>query len=235
MRRIQWMLLALILPAYADEPPPAENPPPATEPFDLGGEPSPPATAETPKPEAKVLLDRATAMLASGDFGGALDIAIPAISDYPRQAASFRAIAEIATDQIFRVQAPTWVPSSTHDNPKEFEARKSQVRLGFDMGLPSAVRVDFQRSRGSIDSMGFMLGSNISASTLGPITQFAYYIDWRINSKVQFTMPVGLFFYNNSTYPLVGVGLQYDPPGPFHVDMGIATGGVPTLSTGFLW
>lgn len=125
MRRIALLpaLALFLVGADGPEDAPAEDVPAEDVPTDDASATDAPedAAAEVAAPDAPTgadVLAEATSLLRARDWTGALDIAIPAIATYPDLAASFQAIAQLATDQIAR--GPSFQPpgsSSTTEQP----------------------------------------------------------------------------------------------------------------------
>ncbi|MEL6344805.1 MAG: hypothetical protein AAFV53_16930 [Myxococcota bacterium] len=201
----------------------------------------PPAIPVTPPSSVpdigRVLLEEATFLLKVGRFEDAIALSIPAISQHPELAPSFQAVAALATDQLNRTDS---ISAMTPQNmPSQTGSRSKEVRFGVDLGLPTGVRVDWKRSRGVADSVGFQIGGTLMYLS-EPSVQLNYYVDWRMGEKFQLVTPVGLLISYGSPYLIVGLAGQFDPPDkPFHVDVGVNVGTssvfVPTASVGFLW
>lgn len=239
MRPGWWFSVLLLLTAEA-VPETPEDPP--------SGEPVVEAVDDPPPPREVIiiddrallgqeLLDEAMALLAQGDFEAALLLSVPAISDFPELTDSFRAIASLATDQIHRKPSAAAVMVA----PPQYGRRvrsEDNTRLGFTSGLPTGFLIDWKMKGQIVDSMGLLLGGNITFGSTIAVIQVNYYIDWKLGETLHLNTPIGLVFYSASPYAMIGIGLQYDPPSPLQVNVGVgamSSAVVPNLSVGFLW
>ena len=258
---------------------PADSPPQDGAPTDETFEPAPVEAAAT-APTGDQVLAEATSKLRQRDWEGALDLAIPAIATYPDLAASFQAIAQLATDQIAR--GPQFTPPGGHGsapvsgsserplavpvdgqqptNPSDPSADpyygwrsprwrddrphpaaddpREGILFGFDAGLNNGLRVEWKVKGRTVDGVGLQAGLGTwvyGGLYLAPTTQV--YMDFQSRSDFQFETSLGILWASGSAYPLVGIGAQWDPPKPIHINAGVDVGlGVfPDVSVGFLW
>jgi hypothetical protein len=235
MRLMIWFLLAVI---GADPPPaaPSQTPPPPTEPAPPAD--AAPVAAPDARPAADVLKD-ATDALTARRWADAIQLAAPAISAYPELSASFKAILDVATDQIARVDRepdPEYLPQP----PRRPQRPPSRVAWGFEVGLPTGLRFEYQLHRKVVDSVGLRVGANLAVydetyATVDP----SVFVDWRISDTWQIETSTGLIVYYGWMYPNIGAAIQWDPKGPLQVNAGarISAYGivVPDVGVGFVW
>ena len=226
------LLLLLLLPIAGSEEP-ADDP----EALEFEARPEHTASGPDPLPDPALgeeLLSQATALLTEGAFEDAVAIAVPAISQYPALAPSFRVIADLAMDQLHRA-------TSTSANIYMQPARSTvERRIGFEMGTCNGMRLDWKMSRRTIDSMGLRLSAGPMINSWGVyfVTHATYYLDWNLGGNLQLETPVGLLLYDGWPYGVIGASLQYDPPNPIQVNLGanlFVSGFFPELSVAFLW
>jgi hypothetical protein len=217
-------LLLFALPTAATD----DNPPP----------PVPaPASAQVPVVTGEALLAEVVGHLEAGDFGAAVQLAVPAISAFPALAPSFRAAADLAMDQLHRQQpAPIII---NQGSVAGFTSEPAEWKVGFDVGTMTGLRVEWDRNGRVIDSMGFRVGGGLMVySSVIPTGHAAYYIDWRLSERLRLETPIGLLLYGGSPYPLIQLGLQVEiPERSMHVNAGIGylSGFLPDIGVGFLW
>jgi hypothetical protein len=236
MRLVVWALLALVA---ADPPPPTPPTPPTPTP---PTPPTPPAT-ETPPPPPPVnavppgseVLLRATDALAKQQWAEAIRISAPAIATYPDLAAAFRAILDVATDQLGREVGPDTVVA----RPKR---EKSKLAWGFEVGLPTGLRFEYDMNRRVVDSIGLRLGANavIYGGGFTPTVDPTLFVDWRVADRWHLETSTGMIVYYGWSYPQLGAAVQYDPKGPLQVNLGARVAVpymlfVPDVSVGFVW
>ena len=254
--RLRWLgagVVLLALPAIAADPP-APLAVPATPAPIAGAEPS--GTPAAPKPTGAEVLASCTKLLEVGLWEDALEVAIPAIVDYPDHAKAFEVVATIATDQLVRAAtAPAVTPVSAAYRPAEppvvvyrsGTARSSRrkpgesvMRWGFDLGFPSGLRAEWHLARTIVTDVGFRVGGNVmfydGAQVTSDITGF---VDWRLVESWDLETSVGTVVYFGYPYAVIGAAAQYDPKGPVQVQVGARVGPyamvVPEASVSFVW
>lgn len=210
--------------------------------------------AEDPAPsldEGAAVLERVTDLLAEGSYQAAIDLAIPAAAKYPQLEPGFRAAADLAADQIRRAEVDprqaspyaAYAPRPRRGALRRGDERKD-VLLGFQVGLPTALQLEWKLGRSVVDGIGLKVGAGVMVYGLSSAytgVDSAIYLDWNLTRRFQLhTTALGVFFdAYGSAYVSTGAGIQYDPPNPFEATVGLRLGGpthiVPQASVGFLW
>ena len=208
---------------------------------------------ESDEKKAIALLSMATQLLAQRAYEQVLQIALPAISQYPDYSASFRALADIAIEQMGRnanvverrdVTEMADVPLDRGDNlPTEdvddrprYRHRKYRHRdkrkgilVGFDIGLPTGARLEWKARGGAVDGVGIRVGGNLLAYASGgltvlPVAESLVYVDFNLSPTWQLETGMGGFLYYGTVYFQTGVAIQWDPPSPIQVNAGVRIG-----------
>ncbi|MFT7519917.1 MAG: hypothetical protein ACI9MC_002061 [Kiritimatiellia bacterium] len=212
-----------------------------------------PPPASNPE-DGRALLDQVTTLLSDGSFQKVIDLSLPAVSAHPELADSFRAAADLAADQLDRERNPVPISQfgviggSPGYRPVRLGAAKrgderEGLLLGFEIGLPTAVRVEYKIGGTAVDSVGFRVGGNLlltgSSSAYNGV-DVTIYTDANLTKRYQIELMTGLFFDPfGSPYLTAGAAVQYDPPSPLQINMGlrVATSGyiAPELTVGFVW
>lgn len=230
---MRFSLWALVVLFAADPPPPTPTSAPPTPPAPEATPPAPPP--EAPVPPGPDVLKKATDALARQEWAEAIRLSAPAIATYPDLAASFKAILDVATDQLGRSrEADTLAP------PK-IKREKSKLAWGFELGLPTGLRFEYDMNRRVVDGLGLRLGANLVYYDQGlvPTVDPTFFVDWRLADKWQLETSTGVIVYYGWVYPEIGLAVQYDPKGPLQVNVGarISAYGmiVPDAGVGFVW
>ncbi len=252
---MRWLLPLLFVQALADEPLPA--PAPA-----VPAEPPPPAPA-VDGPSADDVLTHAIGLLADGDYDQALRVSIPAMAKYPDLAVSFRAIADVAADQLERQRtgpgdAAATGPSTTAPLPRPMTGlprpygyrppprsprHVTSLGFGFEIGAPIGFRLELDldaKKPGGVDAIGVRAGGNtMFYHDVWPVSDMTAFMDFRVNETWQIEATAGGFVYFGFMYPSAGAALQYDPKGPLFVNAGARLGPygswLPDATAGFVW
>ena len=244
---MRWLLPLLFVTALADEPAPV----PA-----IPAVPVPAAAT----PSADEVLASTISMLATGAYEEALRTSIPAIAKYPAYAESFRAVADVAADQLERLRSgtpptttasPAPLPSPVSALPRPYGYRppprgprhRVSLGFGFEVGAPSGFRLELDldaRKPGGVDSIGVRAGGNLMLyHDVWPVSDMTAFMDFRVNETWQLEATAGGFVYFGFLYPSVGAALQYDAKGPMFVNAGARLGPygswLPDATAGFVW
>lgn len=198
-------------------------------------------------------LEQVTALLAEGEYEQVVALAVPAASAYPDLEQAFRAAADLAVDQMERTRDRPLTGANYEEfdpyapRPRRGAMRRGDDRsgflLGFEVGAPTAVRGEWKIGGTAVDGVGVRVGGNLmfeSASSTIPVLDSQVYADWNLTPKWQLETGLGLFF-DPYTSPYVNVGgaVQYDPPSPFQVNVGMRVSSfgyvAPDVTVGFLW
>lgn len=252
---MRWLLPLVLVPALAEEPVPPVVP---------AVPPAPPSATPTAIPvaaevTADTVLADAITLLAEGEYDQALRVSIPAIAKYPDHAASFRAVADVAADQLERLRASTGaavttstpLPRPVTGLPKPYAYRappraprhETSLGLGFEVGAPTGFRLELDldaKKPGGVDAIGIRAGGNtMFYHDVWPVSDTTAFMDFRVNDTWQVEATAGGFVYFGNIYPSVGAALQYDPAGPMFVNAGARLGPygswLPDTTAGFVW
>lgn len=211
------------------------------------------APAGSNSTDGRALLEQITDLLASGSYDRVVALALPAVSEHPDLADSFRAAADLAQDQLARERAGGLPdledPYARYGRPvrrgaaKRGDDRKGLL-LGFEVGAPTAVRGEWKIGGSAADGVGLRVGGNAMIMDSGSAytgVDSNLYVDWNLTPKWQLETSLGVFFtQSGSAYPNVGMAVQYDPPSPLQVNViGARLNAygylVPDVSVSFLW
>lgn len=207
-------------------------------------------SAPPPAQSGAALLQEVTGRLADGEYQTVLDIAIPAASAHPEYRDGFLAAADLAADQIRRSRLEPaavggfdpYAPRPRRGSLRRGDERKDFL-LGFDAGIPSSIHGEWKLGRSAVDGIGLKIGAGAmlyGGSSLLTGVDSSLYLDWNLTPKWQLqTTLLGLFVdRSGSPYLNVGGAIQYDPPSPLEITVGLRAGPynvVPTATVGFLW
>jgi hypothetical protein len=226
----------------------------AVEPFEGGGEAPPWTHSADPQPSASgyELLERATGALGRGEYERALEIAVPALSAYPDLAASFQAVIDVAHDQIAR--RPPGPPGSPELSPPPLGAEPpprfvttwvgerplGPTKIGFEVGLPTGLRVEWDTAMPLVSDLGFRVGGNVLAYGPYGVADLTGFVDLHLAEPLEIELSAGLVLvYLYLPLPQAGAAIQIDPEGPLHVNLGARValyyGTVPDVNVGFVW
>jgi hypothetical protein len=212
---------------------------------------------------------RLTALLAAGRAKEALQGAILGVALYPSHAASLQALAEMSLLAIERqrgagpapapaqapaggpapaaaptavAQAPTpTAPVTASGGTIRRPLPEAKTRVGFDLGMPMGVRAERTLGDGKMRAVGARLGAGVflydAAGWYVPDTSI--YLDIATGAEWQIEVSAGLGLYFLEAFPNVGVAAQFDPRGPFQLNLGMKVGRdgsvLPDISVGLLF
>jgi hypothetical protein len=235
-------LLALFILLLGADPPPAPVEPAPT----VSTGPAIPAEATGDQ-----VLQIAIEELTAGRYENALAVAIPALAKYPDLAPSFHAVIDVAADQLERQRqaaVSTTAPGSTaipsyHPITSRRPAPghvSGQLLWGFDLGLPTGLRVEWRFGGKVVDSMGLRVGGNLIVyDGAHAIADMSLITDFRVVEDWQLEVVTGLLTYYGWVYPQIGAAVQYDPKGPLQANLGAKVGPyasfMPDAGVAFVW
>src|SRR5262249_15866809 len=131
------------------------------------------------------LLADARELLAQGAYDQALEAALDGARLFPADAAAFRDIAAVATVGLDR-QRGTTATAATPEGQGMIYVRHatrhppSTFAVGFVVGLPIALRLEWRLNRTVVDGMGLAVGENWitdSVGLAGPQLDVSYFVD----------------------------------------------------------
>lgn len=117
---------------------------------------------------------------------------------------------------------------------------RNGLMVGFDLGAPTGLRVEWKAKGSSVDGVGVRIGENffVYQSSLFLNPELMVYADFG-PSTWQVEVATGASFYYGSPYPMVGVAAQYDPPEPLQANIGMRVGRylsiTPDIGVSFIW
>ena len=183
------------------------------------------------------VLAEAIALLEGGQFHEAVQIAVPAVSQYPDLAVSFLAVAELATDQIHRTDVVTVAAAARREHPP--------LRAGVDLGMPTGLRVEWGTRSNFLTGWGLRGGLSLTYANsawfhgIAVSVPFSIYADFRLYEPFEIETWAGFVWFSSSVYGLLGAGGQWDPEGPLQVTVGGSVGPYsafsPEATATFLW
>ena len=118
--------------------------------------------------------------------------------------------------------------------------KRGGLQVGFDLGAPSGIRVEWKTKGSGIDSFGVRVGENFFVYNGGVFLNpdVMVYADF-VPATWQVEVSTGASFYYGSPYPMVGVAAQYDPPEAFQANIGMRVGRYlsisPDIGVSFVW
>ena len=209
------------------------------------GEPPPPQDAELPSEKIALLKE----LLLDARYEEVLLEAVSLSARFPEYAETFRSIAAIAREQQLlsieesakRVQPLYRLTDKSQRWPYRTDERRG-ILVGFEVGAPSGVRIDWKFSGQIVDSIGLRVGvgahwdylSTLSDSIIADLI----IIDFNLSREWQLETTVGLNTVSSSVMPTIGLAAQWDPSNPLQVTMGASIdpyGIAPRASVGFMW
>ncbi len=213
-----------------------------------------PSEYATPAPQrigvrGDQLLEEVVDLLEGGRYAKALELSVPAVSQYPDLSVSFLAVAELAMDQMQRqawgVQASyvgtysapsaVYTPSYSDSGQVSTQAGPTpsgrKARLGVEMGSPFGLRLEWTTRRhdeletnwAALDGWGFRAGIGALLTFGGSVYGMPWthvYLDWGQGLDLQLETSAGFVWYSGYPYFSIGAGVQYDPDQPLQVTLG---------------
>jgi hypothetical protein len=166
----------------------------------------------------------------------------PAVPLVVRDGAGHAWVADVPVDGVATVAADRGSVRATPTPPGSATrpagpATDTGWRFGFELGAPTAGRVEYHLGHRVLDGAGVRAGLNVALNTadgsVAPIVDAVVYADLRLAPAVQLEASVGV---------ASGVAVQWDPDGPIHVNLGARAGWlgrgvvvVPDASVGVSW
>jgi len=188
-------------------------------------------------------------LLLAGRYEEVLLESVSLSAQHPEHAETFRSIAAIARDQQNLMvqgeqQAPEYryrIRDKTKRWPYRTDTRKG-ILVGFELGTPTALRVDWKFAGQVVDSLGLRVGVGVHwdyLSTMGDsIIADLVIVDFNLATNWQLETSLGLTTVNSSVMPSLGVAAQWDPSTPLQVSIGASVdpyGIAPRAAVGFMW
>ncbi|MFT7518213.1 MAG: hypothetical protein ACI9MC_000343 [Kiritimatiellia bacterium] len=213
-----------------------------------------------PRADGESVLQEVKELLASGLYEDVVRLATPAATRYPELADSFNSAANLASYQLgrstyqgssFRVPPPpvnrierTEPPPRGRWGAMRRDDPREGILFGVDVGFPTGLRTEWKIGAGTVDSVGLRAGGNLfvegSSSVYGAVDT-SVYMDTNLRAsdfQLEFSLGV-VTLLSGSSYGTLGAALQYDPPKPLQVNVGLKLTGygyiIPDVSVGFMW
>jgi hypothetical protein len=193
--------------------------------------------------------------LLDGKYDAVLQAAIVLSVKYPESAETFRSLAAIASDQAARRDAEAGIAedvlvSRLRDKSQRWPYRKDDrkgILVGFEVGTPSSVRLEWKIAGQVVDSIGLRVGVGAQINYIGSAdatTRFTpiiepVLVDFNVARQWQLQTSLGVSFISASPRPILGLAAQWDPDSPIEVTVGASIGPyvsiAPRASVGFMW
>ena len=188
-------------------------------------------------------------LLLAGRYEEVLLESVSLGAQYPEHAETFRSIAAIARDQqqlaVEEAQGSVQSMNRLKDKSKRWPYRsdtRKGILMGFEVGTPTSIRVDWKFAGQFVDSIGLRVGVGAHWDYLSTVTDSVFadliIVDFNLARDWQLETSLGLVTVSSSVMPSLGLAAQWDPSNPLQVSVGASIdpyGIAPRAAVGFMW